>query len=131
MTTSRTRAFSVVNCVSASMNSRKALLTFEDVDFPTQGGSTRLASGLSSLDLDSAGLNCSDFDHLASLPPSVALSSRLPDHDASYFRSLWERRAIFRRKRVQRCEIVLNRAERVRLGQRIGPKMGTQLYAVR
>ena len=51
-------------------------------------------------------------------------------HEA-YFRSLWERRAIFRRKRVQRCEIVLNRAERVRLGQRIGPKKETQLYAVR
>jgi hypothetical protein len=55
----------------------------------------------------------------------------LTSHDASYFRSLWERRAIFRRKRVQRCEIVLNRAERVRLGQRIGPKKETQLYAVR
>jgi hypothetical protein len=54
----------------------------------------------------------------------------LTSHDASYFRSLWERRAIFRRKRVQRCEIVLNRAERVRLGQRIGPKKEAQLYAV-
>jgi hypothetical protein len=58
----------------------------------------------------------------------------LTSHEASYFRSLWERRAIFRRKRVQRCEIVLNRAncsERVRLGQRIGPKKETQLYEVR
>src|ERR1700751_6302278 len=104
----------------------------EDIDFPTESGSTRLASGLSSLDLDSAGLNCSDFDHLASLPPSVAWSSRLPDQSRSVLlRSLWERRAIFRRKRVQRCEIVLNRAERVRLRQRIGPKKQTQLYAVR
>jgi hypothetical protein len=48
----------------------KPLGIFEDVEFPTQGGSTRLASGLSSLDLDSAGLNCSDFDHLAP-PPGI------------------------------------------------------------
>jgi hypothetical protein len=43
---------------------------FEDIDFPTQGGSTRLASDLSRLDLDSAGLNYSDFDHLAP-PPGI------------------------------------------------------------
>src|ERR1700751_2532010 len=48
----------------------KPIWIFEDVDFPTQGGSTRLASDLSRLDLDSAGLNYSDFDHLAP-PPGI------------------------------------------------------------
>src|ERR1700748_3924170 len=43
---------------------------FEDVDFPTQGGSTRRASDLSRLDSDCAGLNYSDFDHLAP-PPGI------------------------------------------------------------
>ena len=48
----------------------KPVRIFEDIDFPTQGGSTRLASDLSRLDLDSAGLNYSDFDQLAP-PPGI------------------------------------------------------------